>query len=277
MRNAPGHLSALYKNRLVYLWVEDEETRTYLETAWQDAEFGFFVAGGSENITAAVHAARKDNLPHVFGFKDRDFGASNRAKWSDPNVTVFTSEAFEVENLLLDARAMAGCELNTTGKEADDLDREMQGLASKLDWWMACRRAIVGLRDAVATQFIEHPSLANVRSLTDAINAITASPWWVKVRPNIAAATTPAQVQASLTQHHALYTAMLANGDWRTHFSGKEIFHEMRSHVWTKKMRPNPEGLLDFVKAVAHKQRDYHTVPQEITELHGELRARIGK
>lgn len=277
MRHAPGHLSALYKNELVYLWVEDEETRTYLETVWQDPQIGFFVAGGSENIAAIVHAAHKDNLPHVFGFKDRDFGTSNRAKWGSPSVTVFTSEAFEVENLLLDASAMADCELNTTTKKAIDLDHEMQGLASKLDWWMACRQAIVGLRDAVAAQFIEHPSLASVRSRGDALSAITTSPWWTQVLPSIPTATALTQLQTSLTQNHAAYVAMIANGEWRTHFSGKEIFREMRSRVWTKKSRPNPEGLLDFVKAVAHKQRDYQSVPEEITQLRRELRARVGK
>lgn len=277
MRHAPGHLSALYKNKLVYLWVEDEETRTYLETVWQDPQFGFFVAGGSENIAAAVHAARKDNLPHVFGFKDRDFGTSNRAKWGSPSVTVFTSEAFEVENLLLDARTMAGCDLNTTTKVADDLEREMQGLASKLDWWMACRRTIVDLRDAVAAQFIEHPSRASISSLKEAESAITKSAWWTQVLPSIPTATALTQVQTNLTQHRAEYVAMIANGEWRTHFSGKEIFREMRDHVWQKKRSPDPEGLLDFVKAVARTQRDYQSVPAEIDELHRELRARVGK
>jgi hypothetical protein len=277
MRGEPGHLSALYKNRLVYVWVEDEETRTYLQTVWQDPEFGFFVAGGSENIAAAVHAARNDNLPHVFGFRDRDFGVSNRANWGDPSVRLFTSEAFEVENLLLDARAMAGCDLNTTGKNADDLENEMKGIASQLDWWMACRRAIVGLRDAVTTEFIGHPSRTGVRSLADATNAITSSAWWTKTLPGISTAATLAQVQADLARRRTEYVAMIASGQWRMGFSGKEIFREMRSRVWTKKPSPDPEGRLDFVKAVAAKQRDYQTVPAEITELRRELRARVGK
>lgn len=55
MRIVPTHISSLYKNALVYLWVEDEETRAYLEEAWDhDDTIGLLVAGGCENIAAVV-------------------------------------------------------------------------------------------------------------------------------------------------------------------------------------------------------------------------------
>lgn len=37
---APSDLPTLYKTKKVYVWVEDEETRTYLTAVWQDPEIG---------------------------------------------------------------------------------------------------------------------------------------------------------------------------------------------------------------------------------------------
>ncbi len=275
MRIVPSHLSALYKNKLVYLWVEDEETRTYLETAWADAEIGIYIAGGCENIRAVVHAARKDNLLHVFGYRDRDFGTSNWPRWNDPSVEVFVGEAFEVENLLLDARSMAECEVNTSPKNVPDIENELQALAGKLCWWMACRASIAELRGAVAEDFIEHPSPSNVRTQQEALDTITTSRWWTHVLPNISAAT--AKLPATLLKHQATYGAMLTSGAWKTHFSGKELFADMLPRIWTKKRPRDPQGRLDFVKALARAQRDARTVPQEIIDLRLALRARLGR
>jgi hypothetical protein len=277
MRIVPAHISALYKDKLFHLWVEDEDTRTYLEEVWADPEIGLLVAGGSENLGAVVHAARNDDLPHVFGYRDRDFGRPNRASWNDPAIEIFVSDVHEVENLLLDGGAMAGCELNTTAKNAVDLENEMIALAGQLDWWMSCRHTIVSLRDAVTADFITHPSRADVRSRGEALAAITTQSWWTRVLPGIPGATAYARVEAELVQRQIEYSGMIASGEWRTRFSGKEIFREMRTHVWTKKQRPDPEGRLDFIKAIARTQRDYHTVPQEIVELRVALRARFGR
>ncbi len=37
-------LPTLYKSKKVYVWVEDEETRTYLGEVWQDPDIGLLRA-----------------------------------------------------------------------------------------------------------------------------------------------------------------------------------------------------------------------------------------
>lgn len=271
---APSDLPTLYKTQKAHVWVEDEETRTYLKAVWEDPEIGLLVAGGHENIHAVVKSARQDSFAHVFGFRDRDFGRSNRATWKNKETQVMTSEAFEVENLVLDSAAMADCAVNTSGKTAVQIEAELVALATDLPWWMSCRKAITEIRYAVTDQFTSHPARGAVKSQGEAEHAIFDSHWWTKVLPNIGTSTTQPLVQASLQQHHAAYSAMLATGQWRTDFSGKEVLREVVSRIWTKGRSSHCH--LDFIKAVGRAQRASARIPVEIKDLRDALRAHVG-
>lgn len=268
---APSDLPTLYRSKKVYVWVEDEETRTYLNAAWEDPEIGLLVSGGHENIHAVVKSSRRDGFTHVFGFRDRDFGRSNRATWQNKETEVMTSAAFEVENLLLDSEAMAACDVNTSGKTAAQITEELEKLAEVLPWWMSCRRAITEIHDAVAGQFIGHPKRGGVKTQTEAEAAIFASPWWTAVLPAIGTSVDQASVEASLLRHHASYTAMLGSEEWRTHFSGKEVLRDVVTRIWTK--RQSARLHIDFIQSIARAQRSSGRVPDEIRELRAALRA----
>src|SRR5512138_1078603 len=106
----------MYRSFPAYLWVEDEETRTYLEAVWPgESLIKLYVAGGHEHIGAVVEAAHQDYATHVFGLRDRDFTLPNRSSWHNTNVAVFAGDYLEVENLMLDPEAIAHCEVNTSG------------------------------------------------------------------------------------------------------------------------------------------------------------------
>ena len=82
MADGSESISTLYSAPIV-LWVEDEITRDYLSEVWQGNPLvKFCIAGGSENIKGVVHDARSSGFVHVFGLIDRDFGDSNRDRWS---------------------------------------------------------------------------------------------------------------------------------------------------------------------------------------------------
>lgn len=76
---ATSDLPTLYKTKKVCLWVEDEETRTYLTEVWQDPEIGLLVADGHTNLQAVVASSRQEGFAHVFGFRDRDPGQCKSA------------------------------------------------------------------------------------------------------------------------------------------------------------------------------------------------------
>ncbi len=267
-------LPALYKSKKVYVWVEDEETRTYLTEVWQDPEIGLLVAGGYPNLGVMVTSARQENFTQVFGFRDRDLGKSNRSRWNDKDTVVMTSDALELENLLLDSAAIAACDVNTSKKNEAQIDAELMLLAADFPWWMSCRKAITEIRDAVTDQFTSHPKRVAVKTQIEAESAIFGSVWWTTVLPGIGASTAQSLVQASLQQHHASYAVMLGNGQWRTHFSGKELLRVIVGRVWTKKRSTRVH--FDFIQSIGRAQRLSGQVPAEINELRAALRAHGG-
>jgi hypothetical protein len=165
---APSNLPTLYRNHQILVWVEDEVTRTYLREVWQDSNIGLLIAGGHENIHAVVKSARAQGFLHVFGFRDRDFGGTNRPKWQDDPEGVLTSEVFEVENLALDSQAMFACQLNSSKMTAEQISARLRELASKRCWWMSCRHAITDVRNAITDKFVEHPKLGKVTTQAEA-------------------------------------------------------------------------------------------------------------
>jgi len=271
-------LPALYNSHPLVLWVEEEETRTYLATAWQDGDIKLLVAGGYANIDAIVKAAEKDKIPHVFGVRDRDFWRSNRARWStDPSLRVFTGDTFEIENLLLDATAMAASEVNTAEKDAVTLQAHLDALAAPLAWWMSCRKTIVHFRDATTKDSIEHPTRGAVTSRPIALSKIVGSPWWTTTLPGIGHTVTEAEADRLLDLHHQEYSSALQDGSWRTSFSGKEILGEMRSHMWTRNQEAGLGGKLRLFREIAVAQRALNRVPAELNELRAVLRARVDR
>ncbi len=273
----PSDLSGLYRVYPAYLWVEDEDTRTYLETAWAENRIKIYVASGHPHIQAVVNAAHNDFSTHVFGFRDRDFGTSNRARWNDSAVTVLAGDNFEQENFLLDAQAIATCDKNTSGLNAAQIEHELLAIARQLPWWMSCRRTITEMGDAVTADFSGHPKHREVASQQQAENAIFASPWWTNALPSLAPTWgDKVAISARLAKHEASYRAMLTNTAWQQEFSGKEILQEIVTKVWTRKRPADPQGRLELVRAIALAQRDQKRLPSEVTELRTAILTRIG-
>jgi len=272
-------LSGLYRNYPAYRWVEDEDTRTYLDAAWAgESRIKIYVASGYTHLQAVVNAAHHDFSTHVFGFRDRDFGASNRKRWKEEAVTVLAGDAHELENFLLDAEAIASCEVNTSGLNAAQIEHELLAIAQQLPWWMSCRRTITEMRDAVMNDFPGHPKYREVSSQQQAENAIFASPWWMNALPSLHTTWgNRTTVSARLAQHEASFRAMLTNNTWQREFSGKEILQEIVTKVWTRKRPADPAGRLEFVRAIAEAQRDQKRLPPELTELRTAILSRIGR
>lgn len=272
-------ISGMYRSFPAYLWVEDEETRTYLETAWSgESLIKLYVAGGARHVGAVVKAAREDWNTHVFGLRDRDFADSNRNRWSEPDVHVFAGDSLEVENLMLDAEAIADCDVNTSGLGSAAVEERMVALASPQISWMACRRLISEISEAATRNFVEHPRRANIRSHAEALNAITGSEWWRHVLPTLPATWGNSQdIGTKLTAHEAGYASALRDRSWREKFSGKEILRDLRSAVWTKKHEPDPGGAQTFVRAIAAAQVRLGRVPDEVNTLRRVIRHRIGR
>lgn len=273
----PGHLAALYNATEIILWVEDLVTAAYLRELWgHDPLLKFYIGGGHETLKAVVEDARRSGRRGLFGIRDRDFGPTNRPRWSSPGeIQFFVLETFEVECFLLDPAALAACRLNTGKRSEAEIRARLDGRAGELLWWMACRRVIAQLREARHQAFPAHPKRNRINSREAAEKVLLENDWVKKTVPGLPGTVTAERLCDALTQAHAYYNGHHVAGTWPGVFSGKELVGELMSWVWTRR-RPGDKNTAgeDLAKTVAQAQRGAGRVPAEMVELHTAIVAR---
>lgn len=270
-------LESFYKNKPIILWVEDQLTRTWLHHLWQDADIGLLVAGGNDAVFGAVKDAREAGRTNVFGFRDRDFIASNQPHWlvQAKSPPVFVPDAHEVENLLLDFDGLAALNTNYNphARSAADLQARAHQRATQGLWWMAARATIADVRMAVTKEFPSHPRLGNpvLASFADALRELEQrllhSTWGTQIQAFVPALDQN-WIATRLKHHEVLLQGYLADGSWRWSWSGKELFSHVAGYLECK--------VPDLAKGLAEHQRGRSTVDPAITDLRTALRKRTG-
>jgi hypothetical protein len=269
----------LYRPGVVNVWVEDGVVAAYLNELWSDPSVHSLIAGGKEGVSSLADHALTNRYPGVFGIVDRDFDETNYASWADPTKEFrrFVLPAHEFENYLLDADAIAGSDINMHGKTVAEIRRRLENLASRLVWWMACRAVVASLRRTVLDQFIPHPRNTDVVDMPSAERWIASSEWWNNIGARITTAIDAAALKRMLQTHHDAYRDDLANGNWLRTFSGKELFRDVTSYVYTP---PQPasksERDADVAKSIAKLQTDYGRRPSELLELLQSMKRKAG-
>ena len=172
-------VSALYKNQVAVLWVEDSETKDYLSTIWPGKRFAYLVAAGRESVRPAVNDARRNRTMYVFGVCDRDFGPCNQNKWSAGRDFwgTFVLPRFEIENYLLDADALAHAvkPLSTNQWDRDCIEEVMAARAADLKPRLVVRRVLAAMYNDMHTDFPLHPRADQIDSDTDPFGGLPRS------------------------------------------------------------------------------------------------------
>lgn len=154
----PSQLAAIYNAAPIILWVEDQLTATYLDALWRhDRRIKMYIGGGHETLKAVIEDALRSGHRNVFALRDRDFGPTNRPRWSASDLRVFVLETFEVECFLLDPPALARCDVNTAARDETWIRTHLRQFADRQLWWMACRTVIAQLREDRQLGFPSHP------------------------------------------------------------------------------------------------------------------------
>lgn len=261
---------AVYQSAQLCLWVEDPETKAYLDALWSDGRIRTLVGGGADAVANLARAAWQDGLKHVFALRDRDFGTPSMPPASGP---VFVVPRHEVENYLLDANAIAACVYNTRRATAADIGAYAATTAQSLAVWMASRRVLRDVWSATTGGFPADPRPTDVPSQASAQAWLTAKTSTIGL--------TTAQVQVTvqaLPGHIATYTAQVSSGAWRDEFSGKEILAPLVQWVWHAQHK-NPGGTMArtmVAGAIGERQRVHSTVPVELAALRVHLLAQAG-
>jgi hypothetical protein len=271
--------ASLYR-ATINLWVEDELTRAYLDAVWNTPAVAYLIGGGNEGVQAIVNDAEKAGYPNVFALIDRDFRQTNKSVWMDPNKTFrrFILPVHEIENYLLDARALAASRFNNLNKTEGAIEAMMTTVATRLCWWAACRDVVAELRRRFRAGFLGDPS-CDVNSEDQARDHICRSPWFQRLASEVSR-TTVADVHQLLSDAHSRASQSLTDGSWKVEFAGKEILHDVSSRICHLPglRNPNPAQFdEDLAKEIGAWQRQYQAVPPDLGELLGALQQRIAR
>ncbi len=202
--------------------------------------------------------------------------------WMDPGKTSrrFILPVHEIENYLLDRKALAASRFNNLGKTEAEIEAFMMNVAGRLRWWAACRDVVAELRRRFREGFLNDPSCA-ISTEDQARDHICRSPWFLKLGQEIGRTTIP-DVHQLLVDAHRAAEQSLGDGRWRTEFAGKEILHDVRSRICHLPGIPNygPGAAQfdeDLAKEVGAWQRQNNAIPADLRDLLGALQQRIAR
>lgn len=268
-------LSAFYTAQPLVVWVEDEETRTVLTTAWAGESVAIYVGGGNDTIRAVVENAWRGGWHHVFGVVDRDFGRSNSDRWHHPgdDLRVYVFESAEIENLALDPEALAACVYNTGQRSTEQIEKRMMDAVVGMVWWMACCAVLDMVRQRRNADFPTFPRpAAAVVDRDSALGYIQSSPWFSTHVAELPSLATRDWLEAELERQQIHFSASLTGETWKTEFSGKQIFDRVVEFVHTRGIGRDKK--LELLQGVAQAQIDLGRVPQELEKLKASLLSR---
>jgi hypothetical protein len=261
------------------LWVEDPLTRVFLKELWNDPDITMRTGGGRAGVEYLVENGPSKLVgTAILGLVDRDFSVPQA--WGESNKPILFTQAHEFENHLLEFAVFARL---SRQRSADEIQQIAAEHASKLVWWMACKRVIRDLQMAHNENFPSDPPMAPaVQAPTDAESAarhiFESTPFWNQ-RPKKLHIWDKSRVHSSLVEYANIYSRDLETGGWVTEFSGKEILRHVRSHV-PGIDKPNNTSTSqrdeDFARRIARMMRERNEIPTVFNELHKTLRSRAG-
>lgn len=270
-----SQLTADLKNAKCILYVEDEDTKIYLERLWggEVPHIALHVAGGKAHVKQLCREAVSEGHSHVFGLVDRDEDKSNYPGWDllQKEQRVYILPVPELENLLLTPEALVGQEFNS-GKSKQTVEEVRDYLQQRLKdrlGWAALKHVLSELWAEYRTDF---PLSDKCLTLEAAEEHLLKQPWVSRMRTAHAQLTDEFLSERLREEHQRLETDIQAE-QWQSSFPGKEILGGILTKVHRR--AKGSEGRHDLLKAIAQWQKANDKQPEAIVKLRAYLLKRI--
>ncbi len=254
-----------YQRAKAYVFVEDPLTKVLLDTAWGDLDLRVVSAGGAEAVKRMVRDAREHHITTVFGVVDRDF--SLKHGWLE-NDRVYQVERHEAENYLLDFATLG--QLAVT--PAEDVEREARTFAERVTAWMAARSIVWEIDGALTANFPCVPPPGQGFTEAQAVQCLSDKTYWKALKEAVNQKWDGTGIAKEVAQKSSAYKGDLESGRWAQTFCGKELCQQLRG-TFSRLGRGEPS---DLARAVATRWRRSNTTPDELRDLHREIRRRAG-
>lgn len=254
-----------YQRARAYVFVEDPLTKVMLDTAWGDLDLRVVSAGGAEAVMRMVRDAKEHHVATVFGVIDRDF--SLKQGWLESG-RVYQFERHEAENYLLDFATLG--QLAVT--PAEDIEREARAFAERVAAWMAARSIAWEINGALTANFPCVPSPGQEFTEAQAIRCLSDRTYWRALKDAVNQKWDGTGIAKEVAQKSNAYKGDLESDRWLLTFCGKELCQHLRG-TFSRLGRGEPS---DLARAVATRWRRGNTAPDELRDLHREIRKRAG-
>lgn len=265
--------------RPMNLWVEDALTSEYLNEVWREPRVLFLIAGSSDSVKPAVAHACSNGAKNVFGLIDRDFEATNHLRWANAELRHFVLPVHEMENYLLDADGLAGCDVNNQGRTAVEIEARMLDFAKSVLYWMAANSVIKRIRQTCLDGFTGRPKQAQLQSEAEIWTYIQSSTWYQGFPAKAAEIISSLVIQAWINDAVTDFTADLASGLWKRSFSGKEMLRNVRGFIYDPPESPVVSSAahdIDLAQSVARWHAMNSRVPADLADLLSHIRSKAG-
>lgn len=283
MANALSFLSQAYK---AHLLLEDPRTYDYFSALFNadTSTVQMINVGGSVGVAGLVTASWEkgsQSSVHALGWKDRDFGRDNVLKWKNKGTHVFYGKMHEIENYMLDWKALAGCDLAIRyKKQAIDYRQEALKIAKGILYDTVCCDVLYSLHFEYTQGFPPTPRKAKPKVVIGSrkdVEDYLLSNAWISNRPgSVIKIFSNKALKKRIVEAEKRYQDALnsSKGNWRAIFPGKEIFEELIRSVYRgKKVDGGSVSVSDMVKSIAEYQRR-NGIPKELSKFMGEVRRR---
>jgi hypothetical protein len=248
----------------ITVFVEDSLTKEYLSIIWADSlsALDIKVAGNVSAVRSLV-AYNNANRGDCRGITDRDY------RWdaSDYTNNIFTLRKHEIENYLLDARAISKSDFNANmGLTEDAIRIKIDSFIRENKFWFACCYLLSKLNLLVTGQFPPNPNRTRILDAQTIIEYINESGYHQSlleklqtIDPKLIAA----HVSGIVNEIEQVYSTQKQHDL----FPGKEVFRYIRGILPGSNYADKLTMDIDLAKEIADNQVKAKRVPEELISI----------
>ncbi len=248
--------------RRIAVYVEDSLTKEYLSIIWADSlsALNIIVAGNVSAVRSLVTYNNANNGV-CWGVTDRDH------RWDAPKSksNIFTLSKHEIENYLLDAKAISKTNFNAKEKLSEDAIRaRIDSFIRDSKFWFACCYLLSKLNLSVTGQFPSNPNITRILDAKTIIEYINESGYHKSVSEKLRTID-PKLIAAHVSEIVKDIDQIYTDNKQHDLFPGKEVYRDIRGILPGSNYADRQTMDIDLAKEIGDYQVKAKRVPEEFT------------
>ncbi len=251
-------------NPPIKVYVEDALTKEYLSIIWADSlsALNIKVAGNVFAVRSLVAYENADKQA-CWGIVDRDY------RWDAPTSknNIFTLSKHEIENYLLDAKAISQSDFNAKQKLSEDaIQTRIDTFIIDNKFWFACCYLLSKLNLLVTQDFPPNPNRTIILDTQAILRYINDSGYHQSVSEKLQTID-PKLIASHVSDIVKEIEQVYIDDEQHDLFPGKEVFRDIRGTLPGSNYADKLTMDIDLAKEIAVYQVKANRIPVELTSI----------